>query len=354
MKSRGAIGTHHTAVSTKSWDGPGNEAKLSNDAGASTYKKMYAWVDPDKDPDTKSAYKFPHHEVSATGSVGAANMKGCQSGIGVLNGAMGGSKIPSGDKKGVYNHLAAHLKDGDLEPAPLRSSNLEPERRYFPTEIRLSERDGGLGIISGLGVVYNQWSDDLGGFIEMVKPGAGLRSMDENDIFSTYNHNDDYILGRISAGTLRLSVDQKGITYEADLPDTTYANDLKVSIGRGDVRGSSFRFRVTDDNWGEIDGKQYREILDFDLFEMGPVTNPAYPQTTAGVRTFQELGINYNALHMAILKTQTNNQEQRDLDVIASAIEALCRYLPPDRVDPDGAVDEGLVDQVLRLRLKLL
>lgn len=130
VEERKAIPSHSTATSDDPWDGPAQEAKLSNDAGASTYRKAYAWADPDKDPDTKAAYKFIHHFVDGSGSVGAASTRGCSTGIGVLNGGRGGSSIPDEDRQGVYNHLAKHLRDAKQEPPPLASAPAEPERRY--------------------------------------------------------------------------------------------------------------------------------------------------------------------------------------------------------------------------------
>ena len=96
------------------------EANLPNEAGAQTLRRAFAWADPDADPDTKAAYKFVHHEVSARGQVGPANVKACVSGIGILNGARGGARIPDADRKGVHSHLARHLRDAGEEPPPLK------------------------------------------------------------------------------------------------------------------------------------------------------------------------------------------------------------------------------------------
>jgi hypothetical protein len=95
------------------------ETKLG-DAPAKVLKKAYAWVDPDGDPDVKASHKFIHHEVDRDGSVGAANVKACTSGIGVLNGARGGANVPVRDRKGVHAHLARHLRDAGEEPTPLK------------------------------------------------------------------------------------------------------------------------------------------------------------------------------------------------------------------------------------------
>lgn len=89
-------------------------------APAKVLRRAYAWADPNQDPDTKSAYKFIHHEVGAGGEVGPANERACTSAIGVLNGARGGAAIADHDRPGVHRHLARHLKDSGHDPAPLK------------------------------------------------------------------------------------------------------------------------------------------------------------------------------------------------------------------------------------------
>jgi HK97 family phage prohead protease len=122
---KAAIASHSTATSDASWDGPANEANLSTDDGAEVYRQAYAWVDPDGDPDVKSSYKFIHHFVSDSGSVGAASTTASSTGIGILNGGRGGTTIPDADRQGVYNHLAKHLRDADMEPPELASASGE-------------------------------------------------------------------------------------------------------------------------------------------------------------------------------------------------------------------------------------
>lgn len=119
---KSAIGQHETATSDAEWDGPANEARLSTDAGESTYREAYAWQDPDGDPDVKSSFKFIHHEVSENGEVGAASIQACTTAIGVLNGGRGGADIPDADRQGVYDHLARHLRDAEVEPPELASA----------------------------------------------------------------------------------------------------------------------------------------------------------------------------------------------------------------------------------------
>jgi len=119
----GPIPSHSTGTSEDAWDGPANEANLSNDAGEATYRRAFAWVDSDGDPDVKASYRFIHHFVSSDGTVGAASTRACSTGIGVLNGARGGTTIPSGDRQGVYNHLKRHLTDAGQEAPDLKSAD---------------------------------------------------------------------------------------------------------------------------------------------------------------------------------------------------------------------------------------
>lgn len=141
-QQRGAIPVHHTATSEDSFDGPGSEARIPNDAGKATLRRMYAWVDPDKDPDTKAAYKFGHHDVNGQGEVGAANLRGCSTGIAELNGGRGGANIPDGDREGVHAHLAAHLKDGQKEPPPLQPAGAGGRARAMARQLLLEGEDG--------------------------------------------------------------------------------------------------------------------------------------------------------------------------------------------------------------------
>lgn len=117
-----AIKYTKTAVdTTDAWDSSKAVAAIPNTAKASMLVQEYAWVDPEADADTKSAYKFPHHFVDDKGDVGDASSKACSAGIAVLNGGRGGANIPDADRKAVYNHLAAHLKDAKLEAPKLNA-----------------------------------------------------------------------------------------------------------------------------------------------------------------------------------------------------------------------------------------
>ncbi|WP_172385216.1 HK97 family phage prohead protease [Streptomyces sp. MNP-20] len=172
------------------------------------------------------------------------------------------------------------------------------ERRNLtrPAEIRA---DGETVTMRGYAYRFNELSLNLGNFRERIVPGAGADSLRANDVVATFNHNNDNALGRMSAGTLRTGEDAEGGWYEIDLPNTTVGRDLAELLKRGDVRGSSFTFRVNDggqrvhDELDEESGLPIREITSMDVLELGPVLNPAYPTTDAGLMRSiaQALGI---------------------------------------------------------------
>ncbi|HEX4503870.1 MAG TPA: hypothetical protein VH187_22315 [Scandinavium sp.] len=100
------------------WDASAALAKVNPTPG--NLKKMHAYKDPSGSDDAKGSYSFPHHDVNADGSVGAANTAACSSGIGALNGGRGGHSLEPDEKHTVYNHLAGHLKDAGQEPPELK------------------------------------------------------------------------------------------------------------------------------------------------------------------------------------------------------------------------------------------
>ncbi len=118
-----ALPPHQTPTDDSPWDGPSAEVRLPLGDGMA-YEDAFAYVDDGADPDMKGSYRFIHHEVSADGNVGAANVRACITGIAVLNGARGGTTIPDADIEGVYEHLASHLRDADREPPELRSATV--------------------------------------------------------------------------------------------------------------------------------------------------------------------------------------------------------------------------------------
>ena len=166
------------------------------------------------------------------------------------------------------------------------------ERRTFPTLLEARATATGWQIV-GHGIVYNALSENLGGFREQVAEGAATDVLASNpDVRGLINHNPDLLLGRTLAGTMTLEDDLPvGLRYIIDPPDVSYANDLHVSMDRGDINQSSFAFRIArgGDIWEEDEesGLLIRTIIKFSgLYDMSPVTYPAYPTTDSGVASF--------------------------------------------------------------------
>ena len=149
------------------------------------------------------------------------------------------------------------------------------EKRLFEIETRMEE--GETVKVVGHASVYNTMSEDLGGFREIIAPGA-FDDVLENDVRALINHDGNLILARTTSGTLALSTDEKGLRYEFEMPETSYGKDLAVSMKRGDITQSSFAFTVADDSWDTRDGMDVRTINKVKrLFDVSPVTYPAYP-----------------------------------------------------------------------------
>lgn len=169
------------------------------------------------------------------------------------------------------------------------------ERRCFPVEeLRVHDEDGGPRI-QGYAALFNSRSENLGGFHEIIKPGAFTKTLNDGaDVRALWNHDPNFVLGRTKSGTLKLEQDARGLRVDITPPDTQWAKDHVETIRRGDVSQMSFGFRVIDDNWrnDEESALQVRELREVSLFDVSPVTYPAYPQTTVDIRsTLESKGI---------------------------------------------------------------
>ncbi len=160
-------------------------------------------------------------------------------------------------------------------------------------EIRINESDGGT-CIEGHAAVFDSWSETLGGifpFKEKVRKGAFAESIGRDDIRALFNHDPNYVLGRNRAGTLELVEDDVGLRVRITPPDTSWARDITTSIRRGDISQMSIGFVVEDDEWSSQDGIDTRELKKVRLFDVSPVTFPAYTGTDVGVRAMQEYDV---------------------------------------------------------------
>lgn len=140
-------------------------------------------------------------------------------------------------------------------------------------------------VISGYAAVFNEWSEDLGGFVEKIEPGAFSGAISRDDVRALVNHDANYVLGRNIAGTLLMEEDEQGLRVVIMPPETTWATDLMTSMRRGDIDQMSFGFGVIDDDWRSENGMTRRTLKELRLYDVSVVTYPAYPQTTVAVRS---------------------------------------------------------------------
>lgn len=208
------------------------------------------------------------------------------------------------------------------------------ERRTFTSEMRAAMTDDGKPVIEGHAAVFNQMSIDLGGFVEIIEPGFFDDVMND-DVRSLFNHDPSLILGRTASGTLEISQDDTGVFQRTYPPvvepeATTYAKDLMVSIKRGDINQQSFAFSVKSKWAGDPeDGYVWETLGDLivrrmlkggakRLYDVSPVTYPAYPQTdvSAQVRSqFESYQAQIRQAGQPPVQPEAEGQSRQELDL---------------------------------------
>lgn len=201
-------------------------------------------------------------------------------------------------------HCKAHegisfepARDEDtLTPAPLpkgEGKEGDMEVRYFPVELRTVMADEEKPVIEGSAAVYGKKSEVLFGFREVIEPGF-FENVLKQDVRALWNHNADLVLGRTKAKTLELEDNERALGVRIHPPDTQVGRDAVTSIERGDVDQMSFGFTVKQggDEWKKEGDGSVTRILKRGgcerLFDVSPVTFPAYPQTSVSVRSMVE------------------------------------------------------------------
>lgn len=141
--------------------------------------------------------------------------------------------------------------------------------------------------LTGYAAVFNSAADISGAFREIIAPGAFKDTLADSDVRALVDHDSGRLIGRKSAGTLRLAEDKRGLKVEIDLPDTTDGRDVAELVGRGDLDGMSFGFIVRHDEWDETSNPPTRTIHAMDLREVSAVTFPAYTDTSLALRSLE-------------------------------------------------------------------
>lgn len=191
---------------------------------------------------------------------------------------------------------------------------LDIERRAFLVEgLKVEKRDDGTRKIVGHAAVFNSLSEDLGGFREQIIPGAFLEAIEKDDVRALFNHDPNFVLGRNRAGTLTMKEDARGLAIEIVAPGTQTIQDLVVApIERGDVSQMSFAFSVKPggQDWAKDDeGGVVRTLKKLRLFDVSPVTYPAYAATDVAVREWRTWSTSANA--RPVLRNLMKAREQQ-------------------------------------------
>jgi HK97 family phage prohead protease len=176
---------------------------------------------------------------------------------------------------------------------------MEVERRFSGLAelgedgLGVETRSDGKMLLRGYCARYDCLSHDLGGFRERLLPGAFDKVLAKRSlsVIANFNHSMDHVLGRTENGTLTLRSDERGLLFEIDPPDTQFARDLLTQVRRRDIAGASFAMTVdpTKEKYDRDErGEVIRSIESVSgLFDCSIVTQPAYPQTSVALRSFE-------------------------------------------------------------------
>jgi HK97 family phage prohead protease len=210
----------------------------------------------------------------------------------------------------------------------------EPEVRTNSVDFEVRAEGDGM-TFTGYASVFNSASEDLGGFIEYVAPGAFKRSLQSrNEVKLLWNHDSSEPLASLRGGTMQLIEDERGLKVTAKLPNTTRGRDIAELLRTKVIDSMSFGFNVIKDSWSR-DG-QTRTLESVRLFEVSVVSFPAYAETTATVRS--QPTINPDQLAEALLKLESGEElDEANANLITEVVNKL-------KAQPEVAevIDNGL------------
>ena len=212
------------------------------------------------------------------------------------------------------------------------------ERRSFDIEFREAESRK----VEGYASVFNSRSKDLGGFTEIIDPAAFNGVIERSDVLALLNHDQDrgvLARSRKGVGSLTLTVDERGLHYSFDAPNTALGNELVEGLKRGDISTSSFAFTVAGEKWTkEEDGSYLRTITQIDkLFDVSPVYNEAYEDTSVALRSLEQVRAEEP-------KEEVEDEEPKD-EVVEPTDEEKEENAEPDSTPPtDEESDNEVVE----------
>jgi hypothetical protein len=209
----------------------------------------------------------------------------------------------------------------------------EPEIRTNSVDFEVRAEGDGMSF-TGYASVFNSPSEDLGGFIEYVAPGAFKRSLQSrNEVKLLWNHDSGEPLASLRGGTMQLVEDEIGLRVTAKLPNTTRGRDIAELLRTKVIDSMSFGFNVIKDSWSR-DG-QTRTLESVRLFETSIVSFPAYSATTATVRSVPT--INADELADALLKLESGEElDEKNANLITEVVAKLKAQPEVQEVEDNG------------------
>lgn len=190
----------------------------------------------------------------------------------------------------------------------------ELERRLLREPVALRATDDGAARIGGYALKFNKLSRNLGGWVEQIDPTSLSKSSGDGwpGVMARYNH--ETLLGTIAGGSLRLNVDGTGLDYEVDLLDDADSERVRKLVARGDVARSSFAAYMHESDWSQTpDGFPLRTVLGMSLVDVAPVDDPAYYDTSTGLRSLAE------ARGMEVTEVEAMARQDRLVELIPTA-----------------------------------
>ena len=226
------------------------------------------------------------------------------------------------DNKDYYNETGKNLlteKEGTFNIWDKKYNNIDMEKRIYNIETRVEQKEDDKEVVVGYGSIFNSRSENLGNFYEYISPEAITQeTIDRSDVRALINHDESLILARSTSGTLQLSVDEKGLRYSFDIPETSYGKDLAINMKNGNINQSSFAFTIAEngDEWStDEDGNDIRTITKIDrLYDVSPVSFPAYQQAESDLVIAQR--------GLACYK-ETQRKEDEENDLVARSLARL-------------------------------
>lgn len=188
------------------------------------------------------------------------------------------------------------------------------------------------------------------GFWESMETGSFTKTIGEADVRMLFNHNPDLLLARNTAGTLRLAEDPIGLAVDADMAPTTCGRDLAISLERGDCTQMSFAFEMVTYEWTVADdGADWLRHKEVKLWDVSPVTYPAYTETDASLRMDFLAAARSAGFDDVLVGQLARRLAEPDSDLIA-ALRAIARGTdtppaPAETTQGDSAPPDGTRDQ---------